>query len=146
MRFSWYNYCFYCLVPTVSIGDRDWWPPLDRKTQKGKRIFGVSPFLLIDHTLISEKSIDNRRFGTLQFRVDENYVVHGLAGYFEADLYKGIKLSIRPETHSPKMFSWFPLLFPLKVGISFISCPIENQDFSMSLSSVFYYQTMRFLL
>ena len=41
--------------------------------------------------------------------------MHGFAGYFEAVLYKEVKLSIRPETHSPGMFSWFPILFPVKV-------------------------------
>lgn len=60
--------------------------------------------------------IDNRRHGTLQFRVTEDSVMHGLAGYFEATLYKDVKLSIRPQTHSPGMFSWFPILFPIKVS------------------------------
>lgn len=39
---------------------------------------------------------------------------HGLAGYFDAKLYKDVHLSIRPSTHTPKMFSWFPIYFPIK--------------------------------
>ncbi len=40
-------------------------------------------------------------------------LIHGLAGYFDATLYKDVHISINPETHSPGMFSWFPLFFPL---------------------------------
>jgi protein arginine N-methyltransferase 5 len=39
--------------------------------------------------------------------------MHGIAGYFEAELYKDVKLSILPATHSPGMFSWFPIYFPI---------------------------------
>lgn len=30
-----------------------------------------------------------------------------------------VPIGIRPETHSPGMFSWFPIFFPIKVGIAF---------------------------
>lgn len=39
---------------------------------------------------------------------------HGLAGYFDAQLYKDVHLSILPSTHTPNMFSWFPIYFPVK--------------------------------
>lgn len=39
---------------------------------------------------------------------------HGLAGYFDTLLYKGVTLSIHPDTHTPGMFSWFPIYFPFK--------------------------------
>ncbi|PNI96541.1 PRMT5 isoform 8, partial [Pan troglodytes] len=58
--------------------------------------------------------IDNNRYCTLEFPVEVNTVLHGFAGYFETVLYQDITLSIRPETHSPGMFSWFPILFPIK--------------------------------
>ncbi|XP_074023342.1 LOW QUALITY PROTEIN: protein arginine N-methyltransferase 5, partial [Numenius arquata] len=57
---------------------------------------------------------DNGRFRLLSFRVGVNTVLHGFAGYFETTLYGDITLSIRPETHSPGMFSWFPIFFPIK--------------------------------
>ncbi|KAH0626190.1 hypothetical protein JD844_001023 [Phrynosoma platyrhinos] len=57
---------------------------------------------------------DNNRYQTLEFQVDVNTVLHGFAGYFETTLYGDITLSIRPETHSPGMFSWFPIFFPIK--------------------------------
>jgi len=43
-------------------------------------------------------------------------MVHGIAGYFEAKLYKDVYLSINPETkdkYNKSMFSWFPMTFPL---------------------------------
>lgn len=39
---------------------------------------------------------------------------HGFAGYFDAQLYKDVHLSIHPPTHTPNMFSWFPIYFPLR--------------------------------
>ncbi|OBS73124.1 hypothetical protein A6R68_12326 [Neotoma lepida] len=62
--------------------------------------------------------IDNNRYCTLEFPVEVNTVLHGFAGYFETVLYRDITLSIRPETHSPGMFSWFPILFPIKQPIT----------------------------
>lgn len=82
-----------------------------------KREISASQELFTFHHPNRSAHIDNRRHGTLQFRVTEDSVMHGLAGYFEATLYKDVKLSIRPETHSPGMFSWFPILFPIKEPI-----------------------------
>uniref|UniRef100_A0A8C6VMT3 Protein arginine N-methyltransferase 5 n=1 Tax=Naja naja TaxID=35670 RepID=A0A8C6VMT3_NAJNA len=61
---------------------------------------------------------DNNRYQILEFQVDMNTVLHGFAGYFETTLYGDITLSIRPETHSPGMFSWFPIFFPIKQPMS----------------------------
>uniref|UniRef100_A0A673KSH6 Protein arginine N-methyltransferase 5 n=1 Tax=Sinocyclocheilus rhinocerous TaxID=307959 RepID=A0A673KSH6_9TELE len=65
--------------------------------------------------------MNNNRYQCLRFSIGCNSVLHGFAGYFEATLYKDVTLSIKPETHSPGMFSWFPILFPLKQPIS-LSC------------------------
>uniref|UniRef100_A0A8D3C452 Protein arginine N-methyltransferase 5 n=1 Tax=Scophthalmus maximus TaxID=52904 RepID=A0A8D3C452_SCOMX len=62
--------------------------------------------------------MNNNRYQCLRFSVGCNTVLHGFAGYFETTLYKDVTLSIKPETHSPGMFSWFPILFPLKQPIS----------------------------
>uniref|UniRef100_A0A3B3SD68 Protein arginine N-methyltransferase 5 n=1 Tax=Paramormyrops kingsleyae TaxID=1676925 RepID=A0A3B3SD68_9TELE len=62
--------------------------------------------------------MNNNRYQCLRFSVGCNSVLHGFAGYFESTLYKDVTLSIKPETHSPGMFSWFPILFPLKQPIS----------------------------
>ncbi|XP_068423602.1 protein arginine N-methyltransferase 5 [Clinocottus analis] len=64
------------------------------------------------------KDMDNNRYQCLRFSVDCNTVLHGFAGYFETTLYKDVTLSIKPATHSPGMFSWFPIFFPLKQPIS----------------------------
>jgi protein arginine N-methyltransferase 5 len=44
--------------------------------------------------------------------------MHGLAGYFEAVLYKDVGISTHPDRMakiSPNMLSWFPIFFPFKV-------------------------------
>lgn len=43
--------------------------------------------------------------------------MHGFAGYFESTLYRDVSLSILPSTHTPGMFSWFPLFIPLKTPL-----------------------------
>jgi len=60
------------------------------------------------------KVIDNTRYSELSFNITADSVLHGFGGYFECYLYKDIMISILPSTHSPGMFSWFPILFPLK--------------------------------
>ncbi|XP_068280746.1 protein arginine N-methyltransferase 5 [Nyctibius grandis] len=75
---------------------------------------------------------DNARYRRLSWRVGVDTALHGFAGYFEATLYGDVGLSIRPETHSPGMFSWFPIFFPIKqplavrageeVAVSFWRC------------------------
>ncbi|XP_076764519.1 protein arginine N-methyltransferase 5 isoform X2 [Xylocopa sonorina] len=62
----------------------------------------------------SEKVIDNSRYSTKVFKVRQNCVLHGFSGYFDTVLFKNVTLSIEPSTHSPGMFSWFPIFFPIK--------------------------------
>uniref|UniRef100_A0A0B7AFA1 Protein arginine N-methyltransferase n=1 Tax=Arion vulgaris TaxID=1028688 RepID=A0A0B7AFA1_9EUPU len=65
-----------------------------------------------------DEVIDNCRYKSLEFTVTQDCVIHGFAGYFDTVLYKDVMLSILPETHSPGMFSWFPIFFPIKVPIN----------------------------
>ncbi|XP_053970427.1 protein arginine N-methyltransferase 5 [Hylaeus volcanicus] len=58
--------------------------------------------------------IDNSRYETKKFAVQQNCVLHGFSGYFDTVLYKNVTLSIEPSTRSPGMFSWFPIFFPIK--------------------------------
>jgi protein arginine N-methyltransferase 5 len=61
--------------------------------------------------------IDNSRAATLTFPrrpEDGSGELHGFGGYFEAELYPGVTLSTHPPTHTPNMFSWFPIFFPLR--------------------------------
>lgn len=58
-------------------------------------------------------NLHNERYSKLKFKIRSTSLMHGLGGYFEAVLYKDIKLSILPSTHSPGMFSWFPIYFPI---------------------------------
>jgi protein arginine N-methyltransferase 5 len=44
-------------------------------------------------------------------------LLHGFAGYFDSVLYKDVHLSIYPPTHTPNMFSWFPIFFPLRTPV-----------------------------
>ena len=68
----------------------------------------------------------NTRHAHLLFRTRDRAVCHGLAGYFEAVLYRSavdgtsIELSTHPNTMEQKskaMISWFPIFFPLKVRL-----------------------------
>jgi len=65
-----------------------------------------------------DEVIDNGRYASLTFTVREDALLHGFAGYFDSNLYKDVMLSIVPETHSPGMFSWFPILFPIRVPLT----------------------------
>jgi protein arginine N-methyltransferase 5 len=61
---------------------------------------------------------DNRRFGAIRFaRQAVSSMVHGFAGFFESTLFGDQMISIHPPTHSPGMFSWFPLYFPLRTPV-----------------------------
>ncbi|KAJ3413429.1 hypothetical protein HDV05_008070 [Chytridiales sp. JEL 0842] len=62
-------------------------------------------------------NVHNTRYASAVFEIPYDVVVHGIAGYFESVLYKDVMLSIHPKTHSPGMFSWFPLFFPIKEPI-----------------------------
>lgn len=59
----------------------------------------------------------NTRYSQATFDVDSDAVMHGVAAYFDAVLYKDVTLSIHPDTHSASMFSWFPMYFPIKTPI-----------------------------
>ncbi|VDO08253.1 unnamed protein product [Rodentolepis nana] len=59
----------------------------------------------------------NERYCTRTFISNDDGVIHGIAGYFEAVLYENVTLSILPDRHSPNMFSWFPMVFPLNTAI-----------------------------
>mmetsp|Transcript_34182 Transcript_34182/g.107768 ORF Transcript_34182/g.107768 Transcript_34182/m.107768 type:complete len:636 (-) Transcript_34182:176-2083(-) len=58
--------------------------------------------------------IDNRRETTLTFTATADATIHGFAGYFDSQLFDDVYISIHPKTHSPAMFSWFPIYFPLR--------------------------------
>lgn len=60
-----------------------------------------------------QQVIDNTRNKQLSFKVQKDCVLHGVGGYFDTVLYKDIILSINPLTHTPGMFSWFPMFFPM---------------------------------
>lgn len=53
----------------------------------------------------------------MTFSSTDNATIHGFAGYFDARLYKDVHISINPQTHSDGMFSWFPIMFPIRVCI-----------------------------
>lgn len=61
--------------------------------------------------------IDNSRFASLRFTAQTTGTIHGFAGYFECWLYRDIRLSILPASFSHDMFSWFPVLFPLRTPL-----------------------------
>src|SRR5271170_7100262 len=69
--------------------------------------------------LSTQGNSHNKRQAMARFRTTAARAkINGIAGYFEAVLYKDIELSTRPDRidlKSQDMFSWFPAFFPLKV-------------------------------
>jgi len=55
----------------------------------------------------------NDRYAEAGFTADVDALVHGFAGFFDCDLYDGVRISISPGTFSEGMFSWFPIFLPL---------------------------------
>lgn len=60
----------------------------------------------------------NDRYAEVSFEVDVDSLVHGFAGFFDCELYDGVKMSIHPDTFSVGMFSWFPMYIPLRTPVS----------------------------
>uniref|UniRef100_A0A6B2L075 Protein arginine N-methyltransferase n=1 Tax=Arcella intermedia TaxID=1963864 RepID=A0A6B2L075_9EUKA len=63
------------------------------------------------------KNTNCDRYCVQEFSFTHSAMVHGLAGYFDAELYKDVHISIHPPTSTPDMFSWFPLFFPFKTPV-----------------------------
>ncbi|EXJ84656.1 protein arginine N-methyltransferase 5 [Capronia epimyces CBS 606.96] len=79
------------------------------------------------HSEPAPSNAHNARTSTLTFPIANRGTCHGLAGYFETVLYKGVELSTNPNTMDAKsegMISWFPIYFPLK---SPIFCPDASE-------------------
>jgi protein arginine N-methyltransferase 5 len=74
-------------------------------------------------------NLHNVRFQNTTFESTENMTMHGIAGYFESVLYKDVMISIHPKTHSPGMFSWFPIFFPLRTPVFVPQGATVNVDF-----------------
>ena len=55
-------------------------------------------------------------------------VCHGFAGYFDAQLYGDVTLSIHPPTHTSDMFSWFPIFFPLQTPVHLAAGEVRKPD------------------
>lgn len=98
-----------------------------------------NPLLPTSSTSTSSSSSDptpplsnahNARHSTLTFPIRNRGTCHGLAGYFETVLYKGVELSTNPVTMDAKsegMISWFPIYFPLKVRTA-LHCLVPTQQ------------------
>nr|XP_039272959.1 protein arginine N-methyltransferase 5-like [Styela clava] len=55
----------------------------------------------------------NTRYQQFSCTIPFDTMLHGFGGYFRCALYKDVEISIEPKTHSPGMFSWFPIFVPL---------------------------------
>ena len=73
------------------------------------------PLFTFNHNnlLLKPSERDNSRHKSLEFVTEVDAVLHGFAGYFETTLFGDITLSTVPQTHTPGMFSWFPIYFPV---------------------------------
>ena len=77
---------------------------------KPKQLFTFDHF---DMTIHPTKK-DNQRFKTLNFKSKLPAICHGFAGFFEATLFKDIKISTVCGDETADMFSWFPLYIPIQ--------------------------------
>lgn len=85
-----------------------------------KSVPNILPIWTFTHTpgAAIEGNRHNERQARVSFNLRDRAVCHGLAGYFEAELYPGVELSTNPlnmDIKSEGMMSWFPIYFPLKV-------------------------------
>ncbi|KAL2415509.1 Protein arginine N-methyltransferase skb1 [Exophiala dermatitidis] len=81
----------------------------------------------LSHSEPSLSNAHNARTSTLTFPTPNRGTCHGIAGYFETVLYKGVELSTNPNTMDAKsegMISWFPIYFPLKTPLF---CPDKSE-------------------
>ncbi|KAJ1651476.1 hypothetical protein IWQ61_007969 [Dispira simplex] len=83
----------------------------------------------------------NARYAVNTFSTDKAAFIHGMAGYFDCVLYKDITMSIRPSNHTPAMFSWFPIFFPLNKPI-FVpkDAVVETHLWRLTSSSKVWYE------
>jgi protein arginine N-methyltransferase 5 len=81
--------------------------------------------VLLDSRGLPITNTHNVRSTRLTFHIPHAGILHGLAGYFEAVLYRDVGLSIHPErmdSISKDMLSWFPIFFPFRVRQVVIWC------------------------
>lgn len=90
----------------------------------------------------------NDRFAKLQFQgLAEPVLVHGFTGYFECQLYKDVMMSIRPETHTKDMTSWFEMYFPLKNPLYLKSgCSVNINVWRQTSASKVWYEWNAYLV
>lgn len=86
------------------------------KIHRGRLVSAPQPVFTFTHPNRA-RVIDNSRYAKLKFPIADTNIVHGFAGYFETVLYKDVKLSINPDTLSERMFSWFPIFFPIATPV-----------------------------
>ncbi|KAF9661928.1 hypothetical protein SADUNF_Sadunf18G0000100 [Salix dunnii] len=83
------------------------------------RLTPSQPVFTFTHPNYSTKK-SNQRHKRLQFEIPSDTgsaMVHGFAGYFDAELYKDVHLGIEPSMATPNMFSWFAIFFPLRTPV-----------------------------
>ncbi|CAK7354396.1 unnamed protein product [Dovyalis caffra] len=83
------------------------------------RLTPSQPVFTFTHPDNSTKK-SNQRYKRLQFEIPSDTgsaMVHGFAGYFDAELYKDVHLGIEPSMATPNMFSWFAIFFPLRTPV-----------------------------
>jgi type II protein arginine methyltransferase len=57
---------------------------------------------------------DYSRYFKHRFQITEDCTIHGFIGYFESVLHESVLMSIKPESYSQNLVSWFPIYFPIK--------------------------------
>lgn len=105
--------------------------PYVAKLHRVSLLASTQPVFTFAHPTKGDLPPNNARHACLHFerRNAPAALCHGFAGYFEAVLFGDVTLSTHPRTHTPNMFSWFPIFFPLKEPIT---CP-AGRDIEISM-------------
>lgn len=76
----------------------------------------------IENDIISN-NLHNKRYREISFNVKTDSLLHGFLCYFKSQLYKDVYLSTEPNSQTPQLRSWYPLLMPLNRVI-----PLRKND------------------
>lgn len=82
------------------------------RINRGKVVWATEPVLTFSHPNWAAL-IRNSRWPKLQSHMTKTNMEHWFVDYFEALLYKDVKLVISPASESKGMVLWFLILFPL---------------------------------
>lgn len=106
--------CAYVPVPQAYEDLKQFESPFVAKLHRFTPLAAPQPVFTFQHPRQDPRSSNDAKCDLTFEGPSQAGICHGFAGYFDAVLYGDVHLSILPSTHSPGMFSWFPIYFPVQ--------------------------------